>query len=243
MFARSGISPGGARFPGFVSTCAMTAARQERRGHRSRDSRRPRRSWTQELLCLALLPIVPISSLPSYTSVHPQTIVCNMHEKNVIVDEDFKPPCELEDGKTLQHDETLAHAEKSELRRPRNLANRLVPFGESHLLFRSAVAIFCGFVIGFERRSAHSLAGVRVCSLVSLGTSILFSIALASSKNSEGLGRAVASAATSVGFLGTNVFALNSGRDFRRGLTTSCGIWLSAACGIGPYLDFFNSQH
>jgi hypothetical protein len=96
---------------------------------------------------------------------------------------------------------------------------------------RGAVALLCGWVIGYERRSAHSLAGTRVCSLVSLGTCMLVSIALASPAATEGIGRAVASAATSVGFLGANV--LNSRRTFRKGLTTSCAIWLSAACGVG----------
>jgi MgtC family len=217
---------------GFAVTCSVIAGPQATKKCDQRVARRrPRCSCALGLVCMGLFPIVPHSTLPCY--VEPPAIVRN---SSAIVDEDFRPAWTLtrvpetrgrEGGAPGLEAPVPSRHQLDALTSPRVLSNQAP-------LVRSAVALACGFAIGFERRKAQSLAGIRVCTLVSLGTSILFSIALASSRNSEGLGRAVASAATSVGFLGANVFTLNSGETSnRRGLTTSCGIWLSSACGIG----------
>lgn len=188
----------------------------------------------QKFLLLALVPVAPVLSLPHLTSIEPCAVTRSIGERKAVFDEHFKPSWDLSRDMTPLRI-GIPKGKIAETRRLQVPSLLVLTLQERKYILRAAVAVFCGFVIGFERRSAHSLAGVRVCSLVALGTTILFSISLALAKNSDGLGRAVASAATSVGFLGANVLALNSGRDFRRGLTTSCGIWLSAACGIGMW--------
>lgn len=200
-------------------------------------------SGAQTFLLLALLPVTSNLSLPPLTAFEPCSVQ-SVEVRRAVFDEHFKPPWDLHEPITPVR-ATVPKAKVAKLSRSLFSTLFAVTLQEKRYLFRAAVAVLCGFVIGFERQSAHSLAGVRVCSLVALGTTILFSISFAQSRNAGGLGRAVASSATSVGFLGANIMALNSERDFRRGLTTSCGIWLSAACGIGqlPWVVAVNMRY
>lgn len=102
---------------------------------------------------------------------------------------------------------------------------------------RGLTAMLCGAVIGWERRVSRSLLGVRVCTMVSLGTFFVFLIAASHPPVDGGLGRAVGSAATAIGFLGKEIFLLSQRRakgspSRRTGLTTATTIWLAAASGI-----------
>lgn len=195
--------------------------------HRARSSA----SGAQKFLLLALLPVTANFNLPHVSAIE-SCAAQSVEVRGAVFDRHFKPSWDLAEHMTPIR---VALPKTKVAKFPRPLLRKLfvITVKEKKYLLRAVVAVLCGSIIGFERQSAHSLAGVRVCSLVSLGTAIFFSISLALSKNAGGLGRAVASAATSVGFLGANVLTLKSGREFRRGLTTSCGIWLSAACGIG----------
>jgi MgtC family len=96
---------------------------------------------------------------------------------------------------------------------------------ELRVLKRLVVAMVVGGIIGVERRSAKSLAGIRTFCLVSLGAAIFMSTALIGFSTSDPV-RASAAISTSVGFLGAG--SLHQGRTYRRGMTTAAGIWLAA---------------
>jgi MgtC family len=105
---------------------------------------------------------------------------------------------------------------------------------ELRVLKRLVVAMIVGGIIGVERRSAKSLAGIRTFSLVSLGAAIFMSTALIGFSTSDPV-RASAAISTSVGFLGAG--SLHQGRTYRRGMTTAAGIWLAAGMSPVRYLE------
>lgn len=104
------------------------------------------------------------------------------------------------------------------------------------VLVRLLVAVVVGGIIGVERRSANSLAGVRTFSLVSLGAAIFMSTALIGFPQGDPV-RFGAAISTSVGFLGAG--AMHQGRTYRKGMTTAAGIWLAAALGIAAAAGMF----
>jgi putative Mg2+ transporter-C (MgtC) family protein len=107
---------------------------------------------------------------------------------------------------------------------------------EVRVLVRLLVAVIVGGIIGVERRTANSLAGVRTFSLVSLGASMFMSTALVGFPQSDPV-RFGAAISTSVGFLGAG--AMHQGRTYRKGMTTAAGIWLAAALGIAAAAGMF----
>lgn len=89
------------------------------------------------------------------------------------------------------------------------------------------VALFCGFIIGFERQWFGKPAGIRTSILVCLGAYLF--ITIASTYQSEEGARILGSIVSGVGFLGAGMVLSNKGSV--TGVTSAATIWLLAAVG------------
>ena len=100
------------------------------------------------------------------------------------------------------------------------------------VIVRLLAAALLGAVIGFEREKAGKAAGLRTHILVSLGTCVFIVACSGSGMDSDGLSRVIQGIVTGLGFLGAGtILKLNDKRDIK-GLTTSAGIWMTAAIGV-----------
>lgn len=123
-----------------------------------------------------------------------------------------------------------------ERRALRGATKRILIEDEIRILMRLVVAATVGGIIGVERRSAKSYAGVRTFSLVSLGAAIFMSVCLVAFPNGDP-SRIAAAISSSVGFIGGGVMSKNSKHS--RGLTTASSVWLAAGLGIAAASGLF----
>ena len=106
----------------------------------------------------------------------------------------------------------------------------------AHAVIRLVAAALLGAVIGFERERAGKAAGLRTHTLVALGTSTFIVACSSSGMSSDGLSRVIQGIVTGIGFLGAGtILKLSHERDIK-GLTTSAGIWMTAAIGVAAGL-------
>lgn len=102
----------------------------------------------------------------------------------------------------------------------------------TQVIVRLLAAAVLGAVIGFEREKAGKAAGLRTHILVSLGTCVFVVACAGYGMSSDGLSRVIQGIVTGLGFLGAGtILKLNDQRDIK-GLTTSAGIWMTAAIGV-----------
>lgn len=100
------------------------------------------------------------------------------------------------------------------------------------VIARMIAAVLLGAAIGYERERAGKAAGLRTHILVSLGTSVFVIACAGFGMSSDGLSRVIQGIVTGLGFLGAGtILKLNEQRDIK-GLTTSAGIWMTAAIGV-----------
>jgi putative Mg2+ transporter-C (MgtC) family protein len=100
------------------------------------------------------------------------------------------------------------------------------------VIVRLLAATILGSIIGYERERMGKAAGLRTHALVSLGTCIFVVACAGSGMSSDGLSRVIQGIVTGIGFLGAGtILKLSDQRDIK-GLTTSAGIWLTAAIGV-----------
>lgn len=109
-------------------------------------------------------------------------------------------------------------------------------FGDLQQLLRVVIrlvsAVLLGAVIGFEREKAGKAAGVRTHILVTLGTCVFVLACSGYGMSSDGLSRVIQGITTGIGFIGAGaILKLDNERDIR-GLTSSAGIWMTAAVGV-----------
>ena len=104
-------------------------------------------------------------------------------------------------------------------------------------LFRILVAIFCGFILGYEREFRGKSAGLRTNILICMGSCLYMIIseyvAREGLKNgfvSSDPGRIAAQVVTGIGFLGAGSIIRHRGGI--SGLTTAASIWGIAAIGL-----------
>lgn len=113
---------------------------------------------------------------------------------------------------------------------------------EAEFSIRIIAALFFGILIGIERIRAHKSAGPRTYGLVAMGSALFVAIGEMVHLNAgspvgvETL-RVAAQVVVGIGFLGGGMIMLKNGET--TGLTTSAGLWVSAAigvaCGFGLY--------
>lgn len=102
----------------------------------------------------------------------------------------------------------------------------------SHVVIRLIAATLLGAVIGIQRERAGKPAGLRTHILVSLGTSVFVLACAGVGMSSDGLSRVIQGIITGIGFIGAgSILKLSEERNIQ-GLTTSAGIWMTAAIGV-----------
>jgi putative Mg2+ transporter-C (MgtC) family protein len=100
------------------------------------------------------------------------------------------------------------------------------------MAIRLIAATVLGGIIGFERERIGKAAGLRTHMLTALG-SALFVVSAAEAGMSIGdMSRVIQGLATGIGFIGGGaILKLAQEREIE-GLTTSAGIWMTAAVGV-----------
>ncbi len=102
----------------------------------------------------------------------------------------------------------------------------------TQVILRLLAAVLAGGVVGFERERAGKAAGLRTHILVSLGTCLFVVAGTGYGMNSDGLSRVIQGIVTGIGFIGAgSILKLEDKKDIQ-GLTTSAGIWMTAAIGV-----------
>jgi putative Mg2+ transporter-C (MgtC) family protein len=101
---------------------------------------------------------------------------------------------------------------------------------------RLTLAAVLGAILGFERESSGKSAGVRTHMLVAMGSALIVVAPLQAGADDESISRVIQGLVAGIGFLcaGTIIKADRSSQI--KGLTTSAGLWMTAAIGIAAGL-------
>lgn len=101
-----------------------------------------------------------------------------------------------------------------------------------HVIIRLIAATLLGAIIGYQREKAGKPAGLRTHILVTLGTTVFVLACSGYGMTSEGLSRVIQGIITGIGFIGAGSILKLSQEKNIQGLTTSAGIWMTAAIGV-----------
>ena len=101
---------------------------------------------------------------------------------------------------------------------------------------RLALAAALGALLGYQRESVHSTAGLRTHILVCLGAAFFVLASVEAGQTSADVSRVIQGIVTGVGFLGAGTILKVGDRLEVHGLTTAASIWLTAAIGVGAGL-------
>lgn len=97
---------------------------------------------------------------------------------------------------------------------------------------RLLVAIALGSLLGYERETRGSAAGLRTHMLVALGAALFVLVPLQAGVPMPDMSRVLQGIVSGIGFLGAGaIIKLSEDREIR-GVTTAASIWLTAAIGI-----------
>ena len=110
------------------------------------------------------------------------------------------------------------------------------------IVFRLALALFLGVLVGLERQLRQNTAGLRMNTLVAIGAAsfVLFgnSIAADGIGTGDSLARIASQIVTGIGFLGGGVI-MREGASIK-GIATAATLWCSAAIGMFAGVGLFN---
>ena len=107
-------------------------------------------------------------------------------------------------------------------------------------IIRTLLALLCGGIIGYERGTHGSAAGLRTHILVCLGAMIAMSTGVFTALHFSGdASRIGAQVVSGIGFLGAGTIIVNRGRI--KGLTTAAGLWASACIGLALGTGFYEA--
>lgn len=111
------------------------------------------------------------------------------------------------------------------------------PTGLTRGVLRLMIAVALGAVVGYERETRGSTAGLRTHMLVALGVALIVVTAQQSGMEPTDMSRVLQGVLAGIGFLGAGAIIKQSDRDQVRGLTTAASIWataaIAAAAGLG----------
>lgn len=110
----------------------------------------------------------------------------------------------------------------------------LEEFNMVSITIRLVLAVFLGGIIGMERATKRSAAGLRTFALVSLGSSLAMitnQYLLIHSGITGDPSRMAAQVISGIGFLGVGTIIV-TGRNHVKGLTTAATLWTTATMGI-----------
>ena len=107
---------------------------------------------------------------------------------------------------------------------------------------RIILSMFCGGVIGIERRKAHQAAGMRTYMLVCMGSSLVMMTGqyMYFHFGTGDPARLGAQVISGIGFLGAGSI-MSSGKTKIRGLTTAAGLWTAACIGLAFGIGFYEA--
>lgn len=102
-------------------------------------------------------------------------------------------------------------------------------------VFRLALSLILGSLVGMERKRKGQIAGIRTFALISMGATLAMILSIYVPQEYMGLkngdpGRIAAQVITGIGFLGAGAIIQMKGSV--RGLTTAAGIWMVATIGM-----------
>lgn len=103
-------------------------------------------------------------------------------------------------------------------------------------LSRLGLAAVLGALLGYQRESVHSTAGLRTHILVCLGSAFFVLASVEAGQTSADISRVIQGIVAGIGFLGAGTILKVSDRLQVHGLTTAASIWLTAAIGAGAGL-------
>ena len=106
------------------------------------------------------------------------------------------------------------------------------------IVIRLVAATLLGAAIGIERQRAGKAAGLRTHVLVASGTTVFLLSCLDAGMhaNSDAISRVIQGIVTGIGFVGAgSILKRDNERDIQ-GVTTSAGIWMTAAIGVAAGL-------
>lgn len=93
-----------------------------------------------------------------------------------------------------------------------------------------ASALLCGLIVGLERQLRGKPVGIRTSSLITLGTYVFITAAMAVSTDQSDPSRIIGQVVTGIGFLGAGVMLARDGMVV--GVTSAATIWSLAAVGV-----------
>lgn len=112
-----------------------------------------------------------------------------------------------------------------------------------NIIFRLALSIIFGGLVGFERELHRRSAGLRTHILVSMGSCLimltsLYVFDIYKDKAPVDPSRIAAGVITGIGFLGAGTIIRSSGEAVK-GLTTAASLWLVAGIGLAVGCGFY----
>ncbi|MFQ6709486.1 MgtC/SapB family protein, partial [Bordetella pertussis] len=102
----------------------------------------------------------------------------------------------------------------------------------TRIVLRLGMAVALGGLLGYERERSGKAAGLRTHMLVALGAALFVLVPLQGGMEVGDLSRVLQGVIAGIGFLGAGVIIKLGNEGEIRGLTTSAGIWLTAAIGV-----------
>ncbi|WP_144640675.1 MgtC/SapB family protein [Bordetella genomosp. 13] len=102
----------------------------------------------------------------------------------------------------------------------------------TRMVVRLMMAALLGGLLGYERERSGKSAGLRTHILVALGAALFVLAPQQAGMHINDLSRVMQGVIAGIGFLGAGAIIKFSDERRIRGLTTSAGIWLTAAIGI-----------
>jgi putative Mg2+ transporter-C (MgtC) family protein len=121
---------------------------------------------------------------------------------------------------------TVLH-EFSDLADPADLARVVV---------RVVLAATLGAIIGWERETRGSSAGLRTHILVAVGVALLVVASEQGGMDADGVSRIIQGVFAGIGFLGAGAILKQAQKEEVRGLTTAASLWATAAIGTAAGL-------
>lgn len=104
----------------------------------------------------------------------------------------------------------------------------------TQVTIRLVIAAVLGAILGFEREHKGKAAGVRTHMLVSMGAALFVLAPRMAGADDAALSRVIQGIVAGIGFLGAGTILKGNGDSTShvKGLTTSAGLWMTAAIGI-----------
>jgi putative Mg2+ transporter-C (MgtC) family protein len=97
---------------------------------------------------------------------------------------------------------------------------------------RLLVAVILGGLLGYERETRGTAAGLRTHMLVALGAALFVLVPIQAGMSVPDMSRVIQGVVSGIGFLGAGaIIKLSQDREIR-GVTTAASIWLTAAIGV-----------